>query len=65
MKTPVRNGTSLSSDTRIELLGAGGTGREVIIALRRLGVETISLNRFETARMRTSNAAALFSPGMP
>jgi phosphoribosylglycinamide formyltransferase 2 len=65
MKTPVRISTPLSSSaTRIELPGAGEPGMEVIIALRRPGAQTHAVDRFETARMRASDATALISPGM-
>jgi phosphoribosylglycinamide formyltransferase 2 len=50
MKTPVRLGTPLSSTaTRVMLLGAGELGKEVIIALQRLGVETIAVDRYVDA----------------
>ena len=43
-------GTPLSdSATRIMLLGAGELGKEVIIALQRLGVETIAVDRYDNA----------------
>jgi phosphoribosylglycinamide formyltransferase 2 len=43
-------GTPLSpSATRVMLLGAGELGKEVIIALQRLGVETIAVDRYENA----------------
>ena len=43
-------GTPLSpSATRVMLLGAGELGKEVIIALQRLGVETIAVDRYEDA----------------
>lgn len=45
-----RIGTPLSpSATRVMLLGAGELGKEVIIALQRLGVETIAVDRYENA----------------
>lgn len=41
-------GTPLSpSATRVMLLGAGELGKEVLIALQRLGVETIAVDRYE------------------
>ena len=41
-------GTPLSpSATRVMLLGAGELGKEVIIALQRLGVEVIAVDRYE------------------
>nr|WP_314629902.1 formate-dependent phosphoribosylglycinamide formyltransferase [uncultured Noviherbaspirillum sp.] len=50
MKTPVRLGTPLSSTaTRVMLLGSGELGKEVIIALQRLGVETIAVDRYRDA----------------
>jgi phosphoribosylglycinamide formyltransferase 2 len=43
-------GTPLSpSATRIMLLGSGELGKEVIIALQRLGVEVIAVDRYENA----------------
>ena len=43
-------GTPLSeSATRVMLLGAGELGKEVIIALQRLGVEVIAVDRYENA----------------
>ena len=43
-------GTPLSSSaTRVLLLGAGELGKEVIIALQRLGVETIAVDRYADA----------------
>lgn len=43
-------GTPLSpSATRIMLLGAGELGKEVIIALQRLGVEVIAVDRYDGA----------------
>ena len=43
-------GTPLSpSATRIMLLGSGELGKEVIIALQRLGVETIAVDRYPNA----------------
>ena len=43
-------GTPLSpAATRVMLLGAGELGKEVIIALQRLGVETIAVDRYENA----------------
>lgn len=45
-----RLGTPLSSSaTRVMLLGAGELGKEVIIALQRLGVETIAVDRYADA----------------
>ena len=43
-------GTPLSPRaTRVMLLGAGELGREVLIALQRLGVETIAVDRYQNA----------------
>jgi phosphoribosylglycinamide formyltransferase 2 len=46
----MRIGTPLSaSATRVMLLGSGELGKEVIIALQRLGVEVIAVDRYEHA----------------
>lgn len=43
-------GTPLSSSaTRVMLLGAGELGKEVIIALQRLGVEVVAVDRYDGA----------------
>ncbi|RYF00181.1 MAG: phosphoribosylglycinamide formyltransferase 2, partial [Comamonadaceae bacterium] len=43
-----RLGTPLSPfATRVMLLGSGELGKEVLIALQRLGVETIAVDRYE------------------
>ena len=43
-------GTPLSPTAlRVMLLGAGELGKEVIIALQRLGVEVIAVDRYENA----------------
>ncbi|WP_439519502.1 formate-dependent phosphoribosylglycinamide formyltransferase [Hydrogenophaga sp.] len=43
-------GTPLSpSATRVMLLGSGELGKEVLIALQRLGVETLAVDRYENA----------------
>ena len=43
-------GTPLSVNaTRVMLLGAGELGKEVVIALQRLGVEVIAVDRYENA----------------
>ena len=43
-------GTPLSpSSTRVMLLGSGELGKEVIIALQRLGIETIAVDRYPNA----------------
>ena len=43
-------GTPLSPHaTRVMLLGSGELGKEVLIALQRLGVETIAVDRYEHA----------------
>ncbi|MEN2671898.1 formate-dependent phosphoribosylglycinamide formyltransferase [Herbaspirillum huttiense] len=50
MKKPIRLGTPLSpSATKVMLLGSGELGKEVIIALQRLGVEVIAVDRYENA----------------
>ena len=50
MKQPPRLGTPLSpSATRIMLLGCGELGKEVIIALQRLGCEVIGVDRYADA----------------
>src|SRR5574343_31802 len=47
---PMKIGTPLSSSAlRVMLLGAGELGKEVIIALQRLGVEVIAVDRYENA----------------
>ena len=46
----MRIGTPLSpSATRVMLLGAGELGKEVVIELQRLGVETIAVDRYTDA----------------
>jgi phosphoribosylglycinamide formyltransferase 2 len=43
-------GTPLSAcSTRVMLLGAGELGKEVLIALQRLGVETMAVDRYQNA----------------
>ena len=43
-------GTPLSPNaTRVMLLGSGELGKEVIIALQRLGVEVIAVDRYKDA----------------
>jgi phosphoribosylglycinamide formyltransferase 2 len=50
MKTPARLGTPLSpSAIKVMLLGSGELGKEVIISLQRLGVETIAVDRYPDA----------------
>lgn len=50
MKLPIRIGTPLSaSATKVMLLGSGELGKEVIIALQRLGVEVIAVDRYANA----------------
>ena len=50
MTTPYRFGTPLSgSALRVMLLGCGELGKEVIIALQRLGVEVIAVDRYADA----------------
>jgi phosphoribosylglycinamide formyltransferase 2 len=47
---PTSLGTPLSSSaTKVMLLGSGELGKEVIIALQRLGVEVIAVDRYENA----------------
>jgi len=49
-KKNMQIGTPLSpSATRVMLLGSGELGKEVIIALQRLGVEVIAVDRYEHA----------------
>ncbi len=50
MKIPVRFGTPLAPNaTKVMLLGSGELGKEVIIALQRLGVEVIAVDRYADA----------------
>jgi phosphoribosylglycinamide formyltransferase 2 len=50
MAIPKRIGTPLSPGaTRVMLLGAGELGKELIIALQRLGVEVIAVDRYANA----------------
>ncbi len=50
MTKPHTIGTPLSpSATKVMLLGSGELGKEVIIALQRLGVETIAVDRYPNA----------------
>lgn len=50
MRTPSVIGTPLSpSATKVMLLGSGELGKEVIIALQRLGIETIAVDRYANA----------------
>ena len=50
MNKPLTLGTPLSpSATKVMLLGSGELGKEVIIALQRLGVETIAVDRYPDA----------------
>ncbi|WP_207004316.1 formate-dependent phosphoribosylglycinamide formyltransferase [Trinickia mobilis] len=50
MQIGQRIGTPLSkSATRVMLLGAGELGKEVVIALQRLGVEVIAVDRYPNA----------------
>ena len=49
-KYPLTIGTPLSpSATKVMLLGSGELGKEVIIALQRLGVEVIAVDRYGDA----------------
>ena len=46
----MRIGTPLSpTATRVMLLGSGELGKEVVIELHRLGVETIAVDRYANA----------------
>ena len=48
--TPTTFGTPYTPQaTRVLLLGSGELGKEVLIALQRLGVETIAVDRYENA----------------
>ena len=48
--TPMQIGTPLSpSATKVMLLGSGELGKEVIIALQRLGVEVVAVDRYANA----------------
>jgi phosphoribosylglycinamide formyltransferase 2 len=50
MNTPARLGTPLSPTAfKVMLLGSGELGKEVIIALQRLGVEVIAVDRYPNA----------------
>jgi phosphoribosylglycinamide formyltransferase 2 len=50
MKKSLTIGTPLSPNaTKVMLLGSGELGKEVIIALQRLGVETIAIDRYADA----------------
>ncbi|MFV1921281.1 MAG: formate-dependent phosphoribosylglycinamide formyltransferase [Methylotenera sp.] len=50
MSVSVSIGTPLSSSaTKVMLLGSGELGKEVIIALQRLGVEVIAVDRYQNA----------------
>jgi len=50
MNTPRIFGTPLSANaTKVMLLGSGELGKEVIIALQRLGVEVIAVDRYPNA----------------
>jgi phosphoribosylglycinamide formyltransferase 2 len=47
---PIRLGTPLTPGaTRVMLLGAGELGKEVVIALQRLGVEVVAVDRYPDA----------------
>ena len=49
-QAPTRFGTPLTPQaTKVMLLGSGELGKEVLIALQRLGVETIAVDRYENA----------------
>ncbi|GGC02322.1 phosphoribosylglycinamide formyltransferase 2 [Oxalicibacterium flavum] len=48
--SPLRIGTPLSPlATKVMLLGSGELGKEVIIALQRLGIEVIAVDRYQNA----------------
>ncbi len=50
MRASITIGTPLSSSaTKVMLLGSGELGKEVIIALQRLGVEVIAVDRYQNA----------------
>ena len=50
LEISMRLGTPLSAGaTKVMLLGSGELGKEVIIALQRLGVETIAVDRYKDA----------------
>ena len=49
MKQPVFGTPLTHTATRVMLLGSGELGKEVIIALQRLGVETIAVDRYPNA----------------
>jgi phosphoribosylglycinamide formyltransferase 2 len=50
MVNPLNIGTPLShSAARVMLLGSGELGKEVIIALQRLGIETVAVDRYPNA----------------
>ena len=50
MNTPRTLGTPLSpSATKVMLLGSGELGKEVIVALQRLGIEVIAVDRYPNA----------------
>ncbi len=51
-------GTPLSPNaTRVMLLGSGELGKEVIIALQRLGVEVIAVDRYKKRPWTSSGAS--------
>lgn len=50
MNNKLTIGTPLSpSATKVMLLGSGELGKEIIIALQRLGIETIAVDRYPGA----------------
>ncbi|MBX4158702.1 hypothetical protein K4A07_16395 [Lactiplantibacillus plantarum] len=50
IQTPIKLGTPLSdTGVRVMLLGSGELGKEVAIALQRLGVEVIAVDRYPNA----------------
>ncbi len=47
---PLRFGTPLTENSiRVMMLGSGELGKEVVIALQRLGVEVIAVDRYPDA----------------
>ena len=60
-----RIGTPLSSSaTRVLLCGSGELGKEVMIALQRLGVETIAVDRYDNTPFRLAYVVRAVSPGV-
>ena len=62
----MRIGTPLSSSaTKVMLLGSGELGKEVIIALQRLGVEVIAVDRYDNAPGHQVAQGTQRSPPLP